>query len=135
MKRGGLCSRESLDIHAHTTKSECEVAGSHSAVRKSVQDQLEDLGGQNGKPSAVSCPHKLELTQMVLNMILCMTAEETTEMSEVKKLALSEFLETYEGRGRLEEIRTEILRKKEEVEMLQNALNSNEVNMGGFRET
>jgi len=51
-------------------------------------------------------------------------------MSEVKKLALSEFLETYDGRSKLEEIRTEILKKRDEVESLQNTINSNEVNMG-----
>ncbi|CAG7828904.1 unnamed protein product [Allacma fusca] len=58
--------------------------------------------------------------------------DELLDMSDVKKLALSEFLETYEERDKLEAIRAEILKKRDELESLETTINSNELNIGSL---
>jgi hypothetical protein len=60
--------------------------------------------------------------------------DELLDMSDVKKLALSEFLESYEERDKLEAIRAEILKKREELESLEATISNNEMNIGSLSE-
>jgi len=50
-------------------------------------------------------------------------------MSELKKVALNQFMESYSGKQKLEQIRGSFITKKEEIQQIEEQMNKSHGNM------